>query len=162
MKLLLIFLSFLFTASVAAQSASNFSSSKSYPPQNKAMPDENSLDYYKTETGATIDVKGAAKAEASYKKRLESMGYKYEPFEEGTKDYVPRDFEMPHNEILSGCIYTATFSFPDICLDDAGKVIFNYDKGDGQAVLDKIIKSQGKKGKYNKLPAVRMKDPTVR
>lgn len=61
------------------------------------------------------------------------------------------DFEMPFNEVLTGCMYTATYSYPEFCFDDEGTKIFDYTI-DGQEVLDRmILRQKGKLGKYNKI-----------
>lgn len=62
------------------------------------------------------------------------------------------DFEMPFDELLTGCMYTATYSYPEFCFDEEGSKIFDYTV-DGQEVLDRImLRQKGKLGNYNKLP----------
>lgn len=99
----------------------------------------------------SIDVTGLSPAEAERKAAFEAHGYDYFPPEPGVKDYVEDYFTLPQSDALVGCMYTIGYSFPDLCLDDNGKVIFDATKHD-QKVLDKIIKQQGKQGKYNKMP----------
>ena len=144
------------TSSATAQelgnnSSSKTSSSKSFPPKVESLQTNESQDFDRTESGNMIDVNGAAKSEAERKKSLEAMGYSYMPPQEGIKDYVEDYFSIPENEGLVGCVYTKGFSYPSICGDRKGKVIFDVSKH-SQKTLDKIIASQGKKGKYNKIP----------
>ena len=140
----LVFISILLCSTFAlAQSPSDSSTSKSYPP----IADKNSQGEDRVKSGDLID----AEVEAKYKKAFESMGYQYRPSEKGRKDFVEDTFSLPENEKLLSCIYTNSYSYPSICLDDNSNVIFDSSK-DTQEVLDKIIKSQGKQGNYNKIP----------
>lgn len=143
----------IYSANIAlAQSSSDSSTSKSFPPKSNSLPDKNSYDIYRTEDGTVIDVKGRERSEAANKKLMKSMGYKHYPMREGEKDWVEEYFTMPPNDMLLGCTYVPGFSFPANCTDKKGNIIFNSSKHK-QEVLDKIINSQGKqKGKYNKMP----------
>ncbi|MCC6933424.1 MAG: hypothetical protein IT292_09245 [Deltaproteobacteria bacterium] len=59
-------------------------------------------------------------------------------------------FIMPKNEELKGCQYAAGATYPFVCHDQNGKVVFDqYCIKDDQKNFDKIVKSQGKQGKYN-------------
>ena len=67
-------------------------------------------------------------------------------------------FELPPDQILSGCVYAASSTFPDICYEkhvgspaDTSKIIFRAGK-DPQSVLDAIKESQGVTGEYNVMP----------
>ena len=135
------------SSSANAQDTSG--SSSSMPSQ--AEKGLQSSDYFRTKTGEIIDVKGSAKAEAAHKALMEAHGYQYRPPEEGIPGYVEEYFTIPENEQLSNCGYVIGYSFPDICTDEKGNIIFDATKNN-QAVLDKIIKKQGKQGKYNKMP----------
>ena len=90
-------------------------------------------------------------AEMERKAIMEAHGGEYRPIEKGIPGYVEEYFTIPENEQLSKCLYTIGYSFPSICTDGKGNIIFDATKNN-QAVLDKIIKKQGKQGKYNKMP----------
>lgn len=136
----------------SAQSSSDSSTSKSYPPKSNSLPDKNSYDIYREDGGAVIDVKGLAKSEAEHKKVMESLGYKSYPLADGEKDWVEDKFTIPQSELLEGCTYVPSFAYPSNCTDKKGNLIFQASKHK-QKVLDAIIKAQGKKkGKYNKMP----------
>ena len=107
-----------------AQSSSEFSTSKSYPPKSNSLPNRNSHDTYKDDHGAVIDVNGYQKSEAEQKKLIESLGYEFVPMRNSEKNSVGDYFTMPPNEMLSGCTYAATFSYPEMCNDNKGKIIF--------------------------------------
>ena len=102
-------------------------------------------------SGAAIEAKRRAESDAAMKALVEKSGQPYEPPQEGIPGYVEEYFSMPQNELLMNCGYTIGYSFPDICTDGRGNIIFDSSK-DNQAVLNKIIKKQGKQGKYNKMP----------
>ena len=84
------------------------------------------------------------------------------PPEPGNPDHVDDYFVMPDREVLFGCTYAAGYSYPSICHDSKGRRIFDADV-DNQEVLDKIVKQQGIKGKYNKMPGgkPKAKDPRI-
>lgn len=85
------------------------------------------------------------------KETVEKMGFKWNPPQPGDPNYVSDYFTIPENESLDDCTYVRGYSFPDVCQDEKGNVIFKASV-DGQEVLDKIAKKQGRFGKYNKLP----------
>lgn len=99
----------------------------------------------------SIDVTGLSPADAERKAALEAHGYDYHPPLTGEKDYVEDYFVMPENEMLDHCTYVIGYSFPATCFDSKGDIVFDATK-DNQKVLDKIIKQEGKQGKYNKMP----------
>ena len=60
-------------------------------------------------------------------------------------------FELPFDQLLEYCSYAAGYTFPDICSDQKGNVIFRAGV-DPQAVLDDLKAAQGIKGEYNIVP----------
>lgn len=79
------------------------------------------------------------------------------PKKKGDPDEV-EIFQIPPDQTLSGCVYAASSTFPDICYEkhvespaDTSKIIFRAGK-DPQSVLDAIKESQGVTGEYNVMP----------
>lgn len=93
------------------------------------------------------------------KQTAEQMGFKWYPPQPGNPDHVQDYFDMPTDELLSGCTYAKGYSYPSICTNNKGNVIFD-SSVDGQWKLDAIAISQGRLGKYNKMPKEKPKSTT--
>jgi hypothetical protein len=60
-------------------------------------------------------------------------------------------FTLPQDKLITGCMYTRGYTYPDHCSSDDGVLIFQAGK-DPQSKLDEIARSQGKLSEYNKVP----------
>lgn len=115
------------------------------------------LRYASKEKAAQFLRRDKLKWEQVHRERPQETSPYWIPPTPGDPDFVEDYFVMPPNESIVGCTYVKGYSYPDICYDREGNLIFNSET-DRQEALDKIvIQQKGKLGKYNKMPKVKRK-----